>query len=445
MLNSISVSLMKIWFSLSILLLFNCARGNSICSKDMDCKGDRICAKGSCVTPPNKVIDNLTPLIKKQKKVIKKKIKKPPVCSWGFLNDKGFTKGETFNHHHKYKGKFPKKPWKLLKKLNFKTRITAPVVVDNSGNMYFGDHKGRFWKVSAKGKRLWNFSTKDKIWSQAALTKDEKHVYFGSDDDHLYKLKTKTGKLVWKSKPYECKPSKGADPEKVRCDIDSAPVITKNGDILIGGKGVTRLSSKGEILWTHKVGSHVRSSVAVDPEGNIYFGTLGGAIFSLTKNGKKRWFKMIRYQCDSTPVLLDGCTVVIGCDNDALYGLKSKSGKIKWRLLGGSDFRGGGSVGPLGDIYWGNLDKYLYKLDKKGIVKWRYRTNGRVLASPVTDNDGNILIVSEEKQFYYLSIDGNLIWSKKIPAISDTTPVVTKEGKVIMATEKGHLLIFGAK
>jgi outer membrane protein assembly factor BamB len=362
------------------------------------------------------------------------------------MDSPSHNRGERQSHRHRLSYSFAKPPWKLTTKtISRKTRITAPVIIDKTGNIYVGDHKGFFKKISPKGKVLWSVKSAGKIWSRGGIDPKNLKVYFGSDDDHLYCVDMQTGKLLWKKQLFLCKPKRGADPEKVKCDQDSPILVLSSGNVIVGGKGVVAIDTKGEILWSHEIRSHVRSSPGVDKEGNIYFGTLAGEIVSLDSVGNLRWRYGLKGQCDSTPLLTDGCLVLIGCDNNKIHALNRSTGKIQWKLLGGGNFRSGGAAGADGVTYWGNLDRYLYAVKKNGRVLWKYKTGGRILSNPVVDNKGNILIVPEEKRVYLLSSTGKLLYSKNIKSISDSMPVVTKTGEIKLTTEKGNLITLKSK
>jgi outer membrane protein assembly factor BamB len=66
-------------------------------------------------------------------------------------------------------------------------------VIGNDEFFLFGNDDGNFFCVNAFGKQQWVFKTNGRIRSEALIANDT--VYFGSEDNHLYGLKTITGQL----------------------------------------------------------------------------------------------------------------------------------------------------------------------------------------------------------------------------------------------------------
>ncbi|MBU1218390.1 PQQ-binding-like beta-propeller repeat protein [Myxococcota bacterium] len=340
--------------------------------------------------------------------------------------------------HGVYNISFEGKPTKIKTSKGFSRITSRPLLYD--GFLYFGDHRGIFscMEVTTKGlKKKWEFKTGDKIWSDAALSTDAKTIYFGSDDDTLYALETLTGKLKWSIKPWECKKTKGANPEKVRCDIDGSIHVDIYGNIFAGGKGIIAVSPDGKELYRFDVDSHVRGGITSDSAGNLFFASLGGGIYSLDKHGKQRWLAGIRGQCDSKP-LLAGCLVITGCDDNAVHALRRDDGKLVWKLIADEDFRHSGAFDGE-KVYWGGADHYLYAMDLKGKIVWRYRTSGRILNGPSIMKNNDIVFGSEDRHIYCLDADGKLKWNIKLDDIPDT-PVVISEKELITGTYGGKIL-----
>ncbi|MDA3863100.1 MAG: PQQ-binding-like beta-propeller repeat protein [Deltaproteobacteria bacterium] len=439
-------------FLILVLLFTNCMRRSHHCYRDTHCKGKRICVKGRCTAASGRQLSDadasgfkkkVLAVIREQEKLKSQgKLKVKESCNWRDIevNNQLYQRGVVPLHRNRVDFPFPAFPWKSEVKTIFKgVRITAPLLYFKK-NLYFGDHRGEFHALNHKYKKLWNQKTGGKIWNRGLIASDAKTLFVGSDSDYFYALDLNTGKVLWKKKIFNCKPGRGANPEKVKCDLDSAPVFAPDGNIVAGGKGVFKISTEGRLIWKVSFTSHVRSSPGIDQAGNIYVATLGGEIISLTANGKIRWSYRTSGQCDSTPLLTSDCAIVVGCDDNSLYKLQAGDGKLVWRLLGGGDFRGGGAESEDGTIYWGNLNKYLYAVNPQGKIKWRYKTGGRILINPLVDNKGNILVVPEEKRFYLLDPAGNLLYSHKVVSISDTGPIFTKPATMVVATEKGQII-----
>ncbi|MBU1535496.1 PQQ-like beta-propeller repeat protein, partial [Myxococcota bacterium] len=349
--------------------------------------------------------------------------------------------GETHAHQRQSQVAFPAFPWTIKKRTVSRSRMTAPPVEDGAGNLYLGDHAGVFRKIAPNGTVLFSVKLGGAVWSQARLAEDEKSVFVGSDDDNIYKIATKNGTIIWKRRVFICSPRKNTDPDHVKCDQDAPPILAGGKMLMTGGRGVAALTTDGSPLWQFNVASHVRGSIASDSRGNFYFASLGYQIVSLDPKGKRRWAYRAASQCDSTPMLAAPCMVIAGCDDQGLHAVDMETGKRRWKLLGGGNFRGGGALGSDGEsVYWGNTDGYLYATSLGGRVRWRYKTGGRIITPPLVDKAGNIFVVPEEKRVYLLSPAGALLYSRKIPFISDSMPFVVKSGAIMLSTEKGVLI-----
>jgi len=69
-------------------------------------------------------------------------------------------------------------------------------VIGNDEFFLFGNDDGTFFCLNTYGKQQWSFKTNGRIRSEAMISGD--HVFFGSEDNHLYGLKTITGQLYLK-------------------------------------------------------------------------------------------------------------------------------------------------------------------------------------------------------------------------------------------------------
>ncbi|MBN2725313.1 MAG: PQQ-binding-like beta-propeller repeat protein [Deltaproteobacteria bacterium] len=376
----------------------------------------------------------------KEDKTISSKPPKPMKKNYNCSLD--LVAGRILNGKKKYwnrqKFNLNKKPSNFIKMGKF-SRITSTPLI-NGNKIFFGDHTGNINSVSlidGNFKTNWKYKTGDKIWGDPILSRDGKTLYSGSDDDHLYAISVDSGKLLWKIRIWECSPAKGADPEKVRCDIDGSLFLDSTGNVIVGGAGVASVSPEGKVIFLFKVKSHVRGGITADNEGNLFFATLGGEIISISSSGKERFRYSVRGQCDSRP-LLAGCLVITGCDDNAIHALNRETGKLVWKFIGSDDFRHSGAFSE-DTIYWGGNDGYIYAIDLKGNIKWRYNAGGRVLAGISVNDTGETIFGCENRNIFHLNSSGNLKWNIRLKDIPDTTVSIMDNG-IILGTWKGTLL-----
>ena len=93
----------------------------------------------------------------------------------------------------------------------------------------------------------------------------------------------------------------------------------------------------------------------------------------------------------------------------------------------------------------GSEDKFIYCYNPKdGKLKWKYRTNGRVISSAVI-TDTKVLATGMDGYVYILGLtDGKKIWSFNTGTPVSSSPAVVK-GRFYILTEDGRLMAFGEK
>ncbi|MCI0521285.1 MAG: PQQ-binding-like beta-propeller repeat protein [Chloroflexi bacterium] len=125
----------------------------------------------------------------------------------------------------------------------------------------------------------------------------------------------------------------------------------------------------------------------------------GAHVYALDPNsGVEKW----RYPAEAdakisfyaAPALTSDGQLLVGGFDNTLYSLNPASGAVNWQFKAGDRFISSPLVGP-DAIYAPNADGYLYALDLKGNLLWRYEGNEEPLwATPVSDPDCSCLFVA---------------------------------------------------
>ncbi len=230
--------------------------------------------------------------------------------------------------------------------------VAHPAVHDKK--VYFGGSDGKFRCLDARtGKLVWDFMTIETYVETKPLIADGK-VIFGAWNTYLYALDAKYGRLIWlwkgekagrlyspavvhpvyaNGKVFIVAPDRvmtaidisngktvwNSDTFKVRENIalsqDASTVYAKTmWDI------VCAISTEGDspqTVWSSEAnyGFEIDPSRPVEYDGNVYFATQFGYVFSLNvENGDIVWKHRIGSNLLNTPVLRENMMIVTGMD-----------------------------------------------------------------------------------------------------------------------------------
>ena len=171
-----------------------------------------------------------------------------------------------------------------------------------------------------------------------------------------------------------------------------------------------------------------RSVVVVGSEDhNLYaYNALTGAPlpWSPFPAGDKIW---------STPVIRDG-TVYFGSHDRNVYAVDLASGQEKWRFT----TEGTVVARPLlfqDVIVIGSFDRKLYALNAEdGTLQWEFEADNWFWAGAVA-SDTTIFAPSMDGNVYALDSEGNLLWEHQMGEPIVSTPVLLPQGLVVAAQE----------
>lgn len=240
------------------------------------------------------------------------------------------------------------------------------------------------------------------VFPKSAPAMDEKNIYVGSDDGSVMALSRETGDLIWQE----------------------------------------RLVSFGEN------GKRIFSSLALS-HGNLFFGAYDGNFYCLdTKTGKRNWVCMDADWIGSSPAVTeDGKTVYIGLEfgllkkSGGVVAIDVKSGKTLWQYY---EMTGLTHASPvvstkLGVVVCGCNDNFVYCLDQKtGKLLWKYETQGEVKYGAVFDEKRKMVIIgSMDGNIYCLSIlTGEMLMKFSAKAGFYSNPVIFEDTIIIGSLDK---------
>lgn len=207
------------------------------------------------------------------------------------------------------------------------------------------------------------------------------------------------------------------------------------------------------------------------------------------RNGKKRWSYQVGSRIIGTPAVADG-VVVFGSADKNIYGVNAKSGTLLWKILteeavlgavtiekgiaylGGSDnsFRaidvktgkehwtfdklnGYVEAKPLiinNKVIFGAWDTYLYALDKKGELCWKW-TNGKgrhyspASVWPVSAN-GKVFIVDPERAMTAIDLEtGKTVWRTKQSMVRESIGISEDGNRIYAKTMQDSVVCYSSQ
>ena len=151
------------------------------------------------------------------------------------------------------------------KKPQSKPNLPAKPEPSNEVKKTFAEPKGN----STKHERfLWKFETGGPIDSSPAIGLNG-NIYFGSQDNKVYALSSKTGQKIWDF--------------ETNGEVNSSPTVSPENIVLIGsmgGKFYALDGKSGKTIWDFSDTSGFYSSSAI-ADGKVYFGSAGGNFYVL--------------------------------------------------------------------------------------------------------------------------------------------------------------------
>ncbi|HET6386677.1 MAG TPA: PQQ-binding-like beta-propeller repeat protein [Armatimonadota bacterium] len=212
----------------------------------------------------------------------------------------------------------------------------------------------------------------------------------------------------------------------------------------------------GRVVWTRHLawrgGVHL-SMPAVDGAGNIYIGSIDGALYSLSPARKIRWMYQTAGWMGDTVLPANG-TVYAADLGGTLYALAASNGKLLWNFHirpGGNPASyvqtlGSPGLGGDGTVYLGAIlydlpeveapSSLLYAVTPGGKLKWSLSVQGKFEGVAVRPGPGRIDVATSER-LYALDAKGEAIWTSLLGSLEP--PVIGMNGELlILPIQPGH-------
>lgn len=282
------------------------------------------------------------------------------------------------------------------------------------------------------GEEAWSFQTMGEVFGSPAIGADGS-VFFGSRDGNVYSLKS-DGSLRWEFETDDW--------------VDSSPTLSSDESRVYVGSWDNFMyalsSSDGSEIWRFETGSLIVGSPALDQEGNLFFGSSDGFLYSLDPSGALRWSFYVGVELDSSPAVDEEGNVYLGGFDGILYSL-SNDGSLRWEFAAreseeafSSRIAGPVAIGEGGVVYFGSADGYCYAVDSQGQLVWEFDTFDKVDTGVIVGNDGELIFASRNGSVYMIDAFGVLLWESYVGDVFFSTPTVDLAGNIYVGSYAGN-------
>jgi outer membrane protein assembly factor BamB len=226
--------------------------------------------------------------------------------------------------------------------------------------------------------------------------------------------------------------------------VFSAPSIAPDGTIYFGSwdHHLYAINPDGSIIWDFEINGPIRCAAVIGLDGIIYI--TGRRTWAIYPNGTDyKWNFNVGYE---SPTI--GAYGTLYSPDRHLYLLDISTGQDIGRFETEDDISTSASIGLDGNIYFGDLDGYIYSYTPTGDLNWRYRTRDMIQASPAINSDGTIYVASCDGYLYAFNPDGTVKWQSNINATNESlsyyithtsAPAIGSDGSIYVGSLDNNL------
>jgi outer membrane protein assembly factor BamB len=161
------------------------------------------------------------------------------------------------------------------------------------------------------------------------------------------------------------------------------------------------------------------------------------------ETGAQVWRFQVKASAYAAPVLTADGQLILGGYDHVLYSLNPQTGQEsglgKWPFKGAQNRYIGSPLVTSDTIYAPNADYRLYALDLQGQLKWDFKADQSLWATPATDGKYVYFGTLGGSLYSVDAATGNLAWEEKVDTAVLSTPVV-KDGVIYFTTYSGKLV-----
>jgi outer membrane protein assembly factor BamB len=170
--------------------------------------------------------------------------------------------------------------WKYVVGSTLFFAVRSAPTIRNDGSVVIGSWDGTVRALNAtNGAHLWTYVASSNYVFSSVVLDDSGNMYFGCNADKFISLAS-DGSFRWQRPTGGFTTSTAAIPG----DGDAIYVSTDSG-----ANSMMAVDSSNSLLWTYSTGNDVRASPTVGHDGSIYFGGINGKVYALDKDGALKW------------------------------------------------------------------------------------------------------------------------------------------------------------
>lgn len=241
------------------------------------------------------------------------------------------------------------------------------ISIDSS--IFIGSSDNNLYGFSRYGAPLWPALTLGgQITATPTIDSASNRIYVGISNGFLHVVNKNTGNVAWSS--------------FVGSAVQGSAVITLDRKLVLFNVkgdmyGFDLNSASTTHTWFILSNDSVKTSPAIDNDGNIYVGTRGGKLKKITlpegQIGNVVWETNLGSPVNTSPVIDAGGSIYVGLQNGHLVKVNSSNGEVIWSYNSGSSINTTPALSSLNRIYFGNNAGEIVALDSSKHRIWYYK------------------------------------------------------------------------
>jgi outer membrane protein assembly factor BamB len=347
--------------------------------------------------------------------------------------------------------------------------------IDVSNNVYFGSLDSNLYSINTTNRAFnWRYKTGGAIQCMPIIN-NKNSIYFGSSDGYIYDLSGNGPSPIFLApiapmymvNPQHTGQSPYIGPSSMPSLVWSPATFVSSNLFVLPTISIGRSDNSHDILYlganngrVYAINSltglrvsqfwpvnllptgnlispnisspdSVYTTPVIAPDRTIYVGTNEGLFYALNPSGSIKWYKILPFPLQSSPILdVSSGTIYLGAGS-TMYAFGDAGNQAYPKWLVPFDTSNNITSSPAlgnGFLTFGSADGYVYALNSfTGSLLWKYNTNAPIYASPTVDASNNVLIGNGSYQdggLFYLNGATGLLstaWAVN-PFIPDLQP-----------------------